>query len=110
MGERQSGQDSLFYGFSLEGHVPGDHMLRAIDKFADLGFVREHLKDYYSHTGRPSIDPELMIRMLLVGYLTHACSGDAFDNHQIDCEEKRDPSDRKPLALTHGLTAKKRNI
>jgi len=53
MGERQSGQDSLFYGFSLESHVPDDHMLRAIDKFADLGFVRE---------------PELMIRMLLVGY------------------------------------------
>ena len=68
MGERQSGQDSLFYGFSLEAHVPGDHMLRAIDKFADLSFVREHLKDYYSHTGRPSIDPELIIRMLLVGY------------------------------------------
>ena len=68
MGERQSGQDSLFYGFSLEVHVPDDHMLRAIDKFADLGFVREHLKDHYSHTGRPSIDPELMIRMLLVGY------------------------------------------
>ena len=68
MGERQSGQDSLFYSFSLESHVPGDHLLRVIDKFADLGFVREHLKDYYSHTGRPSIDPELMIRMLLVGY------------------------------------------
>jgi len=68
MGERQSGQDSLFYGFSLEAHVPDDHMLRAIDKFVDLGFVRDHLKDYYSHTGRPSIDPELMIRMLLVGY------------------------------------------
>jgi len=68
MGERQSGQDSLFYGFSLEAHVPDDHMLRAIDKFADLSFVREHLKDYYSNTGRPSIDPELMIRMLLVGY------------------------------------------
>ena len=68
MGERQSGQDSLFYGFSLEAHVPDDHMLRAIDKFADLGFVREHLRGHYSHTGRPSIDPELMIRMLLVGY------------------------------------------
>ncbi len=68
MGERQSGQDSLFYAFSLESHMPPDHMLRAIDKFADLGFVRTHLKDHYSHTGRPSIDPELMIRMLLVGY------------------------------------------
>jgi len=53
MGERQSGQDSLFYSFSLESHVPDDHMLRVIDKFADLGFVREHLKDHYSHTGRP---------------------------------------------------------
>lgn len=60
MGERQSGQDSLFYSFSLEGHVPDDHLLRIIDKFADLSFVREHLKDYYSHTGRPSIDPELI--------------------------------------------------
>lgn len=68
MGERQAGQDSMFYVFSLEAHVPDDHMLRAIDKFTDLGFVREHLKDHYSHTGRPSIDPELMIRMLLVGY------------------------------------------
>lgn len=68
MGERQSGQDSLFYSFSLESHVPDDHFLRVIDKFADLGFVREHLKDHYSHTGRPSIDPELIIRMLLVGY------------------------------------------
>ena len=68
-GERQSGQDSLFYGFSLEGHVPDDHLLRAIDKFADLGFVREHLKDYYSHTGRPSIDPELMIRWKTLCFL-----------------------------------------
>ena len=68
MGERRMGQDSLFYSFSLESHVPDDHLLRVIDKFADLGFVREHLKDYYSHTGCPSIDPELMIIMLLVGY------------------------------------------
>jgi len=61
IGERQSGHDSLFYGFCLEAHVPGDHMLRRIDKFTDLSFVREHLKDFYSYTGRPSIDPELMI-------------------------------------------------
>jgi len=66
MGERRVGQDSLFYSFSLESHVPDDHLLRVINKFADLGFVRKHLKDYYNHTGRPSIDPELMIRMLLV--------------------------------------------
>ena len=74
IGERGVGQDRLFYSFSLESHVPNDHFLRAIDKFADLGFVREHLKDYYSHTGRPSIDPELMVRMLLVGYCFGICS------------------------------------
>lgn len=56
MGELQSGQDSLFYNFSLKSHVPNNHMLRALDKFADLGFVRQHLKDHYSHAGRPSID------------------------------------------------------
>ena len=60
MGERQSGQDGLFYGFSLENRVPNHHMLWAIDTFADLGFVREHLKGYYSHSGRSSVDPELM--------------------------------------------------
>ena len=46
MGERQSGQDNLFYSFSHESYVPDDHMLRAVDKFADLGFVSEHLKNY----------------------------------------------------------------
>lgn len=68
MGEHRMGQNSLFYRFSLESHVPEDHLLRVIDKFAGLGFMREHLKAYYSHAGRPSIDPELMIRMLLIGY------------------------------------------
>jgi transposase len=61
-------QEALFYGFSLEGHVPQDHLLRSIDRFVDLGGIREHLRPYYSETGRPSIDPELMIRMLIIGY------------------------------------------
>jgi transposase len=61
-------QEALFYGFSLERHVPSDHMLRSIDRFVDLSGVRAHLEPYYSAMGRPSIDPELMIRMLLVGY------------------------------------------
>jgi len=61
MGARQDSQDSLFYQFNLENHVPDDHLLRAIDMFVDLGFVREHLRSSYSRTGRPSIDPELMI-------------------------------------------------
>src|SRR5579862_6032923 len=68
MGERTVMQESLFYGFSLEGHAPQDHLLRSIDRFVDLSGIREHLRPFYSETGRPSIDPELMIRMLIVGY------------------------------------------
>ena len=68
MGERTVMQEALFYGFSLERHVPSDHMLRSIDRFVDLSGVRAHLEPYYSPIGRPSIDPELMLRMLLVGY------------------------------------------
>lgn len=68
MGERRSGQDALFYNFNLEQHVPEDHLLRKIDRFVELESVREYLKPFYSETGRPSICPELMIRMLLVGY------------------------------------------
>jgi transposase len=71
MGECRSGQEALFYEFSLERHVPADHLLRSIDRFVDLGEVRCELAPFYSEVGRPSIDPELMIRMLIVGY----CSG-----------------------------------
>ncbi len=71
MGDRLVMQESLFYQFRLDGHVPADHMLRAIDRFLDLDGLRRHLAPFYSTTDRPSIDPELMIRMLLVGY----CSG-----------------------------------
>ena len=68
MGERRVMQEALFYGFSLERHVPDNHVLRKIDRFVDLSEVRAHLGPYYSEVGRPSIDPELMIRMLIVGY------------------------------------------
>ena len=68
MGERSVDQAALFYTFSLERHVPSDHMLRSIDRFVDLGDLRAHLAPFYSQIGRPSIDPELLIRMLLVGY------------------------------------------
>ena len=68
MGERTVAQEALFYGFSLERHVPAGHLLRSVDHFVDLSGIREHLRPYYSETGRPSIDPELMIRMLIVGY------------------------------------------
>ena len=69
MGPRQVAQGALFYEFSLEDHVPSDHVLRRIDRFVDLSGVRHHLATFYSAIGRPSIDPELMIRMLLIGYV-----------------------------------------
>lgn len=69
MGARQEVQSALFYEFSLEAHVPRDHLLRSVDRFIDLSGVRVHLAPFYSSTGRPSIDPELMIRMLLIGYI-----------------------------------------
>jgi transposase len=68
MGDRQVMQGALFYEFSLERHVPAGHVLRAIDRFVDLDGVRSHLAPFYSSTGRPSVDPELLIRMLIVGY------------------------------------------
>ena len=68
MGERLVMQESLFYEFRLEDHVPSDHLLRSIDRFVELDALRRDLAPFYSAIGRPSIDPELMIRMLLVGY------------------------------------------
>ena len=68
MGEPRVMQEALFYGFSLEYRVPGNHLLRKIDRFVDWSEVRAHLEPYCSDVGRPSIDPELMMRMLIVGY------------------------------------------
>src|SRR5262245_32019818 len=68
MGERRVRQDALFYEFSLENHVPEGHLLRSIDRFVDLAWLRRDLAPFYSEKGRPSIDPELLIRMLIVGY------------------------------------------
>jgi transposase len=61
--------ESLFYYFRLEDHVPENHLLRLIDQHISFAFVREKLKDSYSDTGRPSIDPELLLRILVIGYL-----------------------------------------
>ena len=68
MGARTEVQEALFYEFSLERHVPKDHLVRALDRFVDLTVLRGHLRPFYSDIGRPSIDPELMIRMLIIGY------------------------------------------
>src|SRR5450432_496126 len=61
--------EALFYYFRLEDQVPEKHLLRLIEKHISLAFVRERLKESYSDTGRPSIDPELLLRILLIGYL-----------------------------------------
>jgi len=68
MGKQDSEQDKLFYSFNLEQMVPDDHLLRHINAVLDLKNLRSHLAPFYSPIGRPSIDPELMIRILLVGY------------------------------------------
>ena len=69
MGRREDGQEQFFYSFDLDEVVPPDHLVRQIDGALDLSWVHKELGPYYSHTGRPSIDPVLMIRMLIVGYV-----------------------------------------
>ena len=69
MGRRKDGQGQFFYSFNLDEVVPPDHLVRQVDGVLDLAWVHKELAPYYSHTGRPSIDPVLMIRMLIVGYL-----------------------------------------
>ncbi len=66
---QQTRWESLFYYFRLEDQVPENHLLRLIDRHVSFDFVREKLKDSYSETGRPSIDPEVLLRILLIGYL-----------------------------------------
>ena len=61
LGPKQEAPGALFYEFSIDDHVPRNHLLRSIDRFVDLSSIRQQLKEYYSHTGRPSIDPELLI-------------------------------------------------
>ena len=68
MGPRQVEQGMLFYNFSLDAHVPADHLLRSIDRFVELSELRRELAPFYSSLGRPSVAPELMIRMLIIGY------------------------------------------
>ncbi|CAM5249775.1 hypothetical protein SSTU70S_05082 [Stutzerimonas stutzeri] len=67
MGQLPGGQQRLFYSFNLEDHVPAQHLLRSIDQCL-ISDLRAYLADFYSPIGRPSIDPELMVRMLVVGY------------------------------------------
>ena len=69
MGRLNHDQGQLFYSFSLEEAVPDDHLARKIAAVLDLSWVRAELAPHYPNNGRPSIDPELMIRMLIIGYV-----------------------------------------
>jgi len=69
MGRHDRDREQLFYSFCLEDAVPKDHLVRAIAAVLDLSWVHAELASYYSKIGRPSIDPVLMIRMLIVGYV-----------------------------------------
>src|SRR3954451_11856625 len=77
MGRLKSDQGQLFYEFHLGDAVPEDHLVRKIDTALDLSWLRRELAPHYSSMGRPSIDPELMIRMLIVGYVFAIRSGAA---------------------------------
>src|SRR5258708_25585258 len=68
MGRLEQGQGQLFYSFCLEEVVPDDHQVRAIASVLDLSWVYGELSPHYPALGRPSIDPVLMIRMLILGY------------------------------------------
>jgi transposase len=59
--------EKMFYYVKIDDLIPEDHLLRLIHRYVDLGFVRKKMKHLYSHTGRPSIDPEVLLRMLLEG-------------------------------------------
>jgi transposase len=68
MRQQPPDQSMLYYEFCLENYVPQGHLLRNIDSLLELSELRKHLTAYYSHTGRPSVDPEVLIRILVVGY------------------------------------------
>jgi len=68
LGEKQR-SEPMFYYVRMEDMVPDDHLLRLVDQYIDFGFVKDKVRHLYSHTGRPSIDPEILLRMLLIGYL-----------------------------------------
>jgi len=68
LGESQR-KEPMFYYVRMDEMIPENHLLRLVDKHIDLGFIRAKVKHLYSHTGRPSVDPEIILRMLLIGYL-----------------------------------------
>ena len=83
MGKRVMAEP-VFSTVRIDDHLPANHLLRAVDALLDTPFVRRIMAPHYSLVGRPSIDPELMIRMLLVGYLGVAARNDV----RIDAQSR----------------------
>jgi transposase len=77
---RQVEQGALFYNFTIDAHMPADHLLRSMDRFVDLSELRRDPAPFCSSMSRPSIDPEPMIRMLIVGY----CFGIRSDRRRLE--------------------------
>lgn len=107
MGRQATGREQLFYTFSMEDHVPQEHLLRGIHHFLDLSSFRQHLEPFYSPVGRPSIDPELMIRMLksvtaLVAFnyvACFACQDRALTASKLRLRNKATHRPLQPVAL-----------
>lgn len=62
-------ESKLFYDFSLSSRVPKDHFLRKLEETIDFSFIHDLARPYYSHTGQPSVDPVVLLKMMLIGYL-----------------------------------------
>ena len=101
MGEQRDNQQRLFYSFNLAEYVPADHLLRGINQFLDLSDLRSYLAPFYSHTGRPSVDPELMIRMLIVGPV--GAEGFAIDASVVKADTARASAYVLTLTEVHPL-------
>jgi transposase len=103
MGRREGGQGQFFYAFDLAQVVPADHLVRQIDGVLDLDWVHKELAPYYSHTGRPSIDPVLMIRMLIVGYVF------AIRSERLLCSEVQ-VNRRRPVKAVARILRRNRSV
>ena len=99
MGWLDHDQGQLFYSFCLADAVPDDHPIRQIAAVLDLGWVHAHLAPYYPKIGRPSIDPVLMIRMLIIGYVF------AIRSERGLCREVKVNLEQIPVDFTHSLHA-----
>ena len=104
MGRLKSDQGQLFYEFHLGDAVPEDHLVRKIDAALDLSWLRSELAPHYSSMGRPSIDPELMIRMLVVGYVF------AIRSERLICREVQVTRVARAMSVLLGKASGKRIV